>query len=136
LLHLDHAQIPLGLIVVEWHLQIVRETQHFITLCMPWPYWTGALTSAGNGAVIHFAQAGHHLHSARGSPRLRGDGRKVENLALFEFLNAGLQFGEEFTNGVLPTRIEGGFWITERRALARSLNIGWSSIRRKLLKLS
>ncbi len=28
--------------------------------------------------------------------------------ALFEFLNAGLQLGEEFTNGVQPTRIEGG----------------------------
>jgi hypothetical protein len=34
--------------------------------------------------------------------------RTVHVEALFEFLNAGLQLGEEFTNGVQPTRIKGG----------------------------
>jgi hypothetical protein len=111
LLHLDHAQVALGLIVIEWHFQIVRESQHFIALfvhsreqvvCLallgPTAFsrclrqlrmgfesfgnppvsigeqcgdveishaalhavavLDGALTSTGNGAVIHFAQAG------------------------------------------------------------------------------
>lgn len=33
LLHLDHAQVPLRLVVVEWHAQIIRESQHLAQRC-------------------------------------------------------------------------------------------------------